>query len=146
MKEVITDLCDRMALLHNRYDVVFRMTGPGPHRPYIPLADFLLAGLRGEAPSAVSIARALVDPADLDVPEFWATPLGQEMFAAGCYQDEAVTQSCAAGVLGVSRQRIHQMVGSGAIRSESGVNPAARMVHAGDVRDLLKAKIDTPVK
>jgi len=143
---VVKDLCDRMALLHNRYDVVFRRTNVPGHLPYIPLAEALAAGLAADHPEAAKLARAVVDPADLDRPEFWATPLGRLMFAAGAFRDKAVTQTLAAAVLGCSRQWVHQMVVRGLLRTDAGLNPAAREVYAKDVREMLKTKLDSLVK
>lgn len=144
MNEPVKDLCNRMALLHVRYDVVFREPTPA-NPPYIPLAEALESGLRGDVPEAVRIARGVVDPADLERPGFWATPLGRLMFSAGCFKGETVTQAFAAGVLGCSRQWVHQMLDSGVLRPGLMELPP-REVRAGDVRVELRAKLDRLVK
>jgi len=134
--------------LRTRHAIVFQ-TGNYP-APVSALhaAETLIEHLGSAAPSKslVGIVRATIDPADLaPSAPFWGTWLGRLLFLAGGYVHEAAPQATAALVLDLSRQRVHQLVTSGALRSEAGINPAARMVHAGDVREMLRGKIDRVV-
>jgi hypothetical protein len=146
LEGITEEIGKRMDVLQLRHAIVFPDPRPvALNRP--PAQGVALARDLGEGdPAAVSMVRALVDPADLSDPRFWPTPLGRLLFAVGGYQGEAVPQALAAAVLDVSRQRVHQLVLSGQLRSETGINLAVRQVHAGDVRDLLRAKLDIPVK
>lgn len=142
MKDTITDLYDRMALLHNRYTVVFQ-TPPAMAalEPQFASAVLLDEALRGGAEKAVQVTRAVVDPADLDRAEFWGTPLGRLLFTAGGYTGETCTQTVAAGVLGCSRQWVNAMVAERKLASA-----ADRGVYVAQVRGILKARIDRLVK
>lgn len=137
MKDVITDLCERMDTLRTRYAVVHRaefLAAP----PYIPMAEALAQALAsGEpAPSAVTIARTLIDPCEMDRAIFWGTPLGQLMFLAGCYGRETCTQTVAASVLSMTRQGVSWMVKEGKL-------PAAEYpgVYVEDVRKVLVKRL-----
>lgn len=151
MKDIVTDLCDRMAMLHNRYDVVFATPTAPAAPPYIPNAEALARGLRGRVRQAVSITRALVDPGDMERPEFWATELGQLLFAAGGYQSATVSQAMAAALLGVSRQRVGQLVQTGKLASTILQNPrlprggSVRAAFTEQVQEMLQAKLDKGV-
>lgn len=155
MKDTITDLADRLAMLHTRAQVVLGDFSsdevdwlPADHAAhfYRDAAAILAAGLREGHPDAIGKVRAVVDPADLDRPEFWGTPLGRLLFVAGGFTGETLTQTGAAGLLGCSRQWVNAMVAEGKLA------PAAdRGVYAEQVREVLKArverlKVDAPVK
>jgi hypothetical protein len=99
-----------------------------------------------EGKGAVAVARSLVDPAEQAGREFWATPLGHLLFAAGGYPHDEMPQSYAAGLLGCSRQWVHALVTSGQVRSDVSARSAVRKVNAADIRTLLKTRIDQLVK
>lgn len=141
MKDIVTDLTDRLALLHVRYEVVFH--GPAPADParYASLARLLESGLHEADEQAVQIARGVVDPADLARPEFWSTPLGRLMFRVGGFKGATCTQTVAAGVLDCSRQWVSAMVAENKIK-----RAADGGVYADEVRAILKARIDRLVK
>lgn len=139
MKDVISDLCDRMDLIRLRYAVVFR-PGAAAIRaapPYIPMAEALARGLLAEDANAIQIARTLVDPADADRAEFWGTPLGQLMFNAGAYPKKTCTQATAAAVLGCSRQWVSAMVSDGKL-----CVAMPRGVFVDEVRAVLKSRLN----
>lgn len=142
---VIADLCERMNVLRLRHGIVFRNLSPAVI-PFIPLAESLAWGLAKEDKDAVIIARSLVDPTEQSRAEFWATPLGRLLFTAGGYPGETITQTLAAGLLGCSRQRVHQLVVKGDLKSAPVDHLAAREVFTGQVRALLRTKIDKRVK
>lgn len=147
-KDTITDLCERMHLLHMRNVIVFHESGTGPigNIPYIPLAEALARGLLADDKDAVATAHAVVGMNDLFRADFWVTPLGRLLFQAGGYPGDSCTQTVAAAAMGCTRQYVHALVKSGQIRSQAGINPAAREVNVVDVRDLLKTKLDRLVK
>ncbi len=145
-KDTITDLCERLHMLWLRYNVVFREpTHASP--PYIPMAESLARGLLAEDKGAVVVTRSLVDLADTDRAEFWATPLGRLLFVAGGYGDETLTQSVASALLGCSRQWVHALVVKGDLDSfPVDSKPGVRRVLVDQVRPLVKAKLDRLVK
>lgn len=144
-KDVIGDLCDRMDLLRLRYNVVFnRMAQAVPAPPYIPLAEALMQGLAEGHPHALTMARTLVDPGDLEGSAFWGTPFGQLLFLAGGYTPGyggSCSQTVAAAVLGCSRQWVSAMVAEGKLSSTGD-----RRVLVDQVRDVLRKRIDRLVK
>lgn len=145
MKDVISDLCDRMDLLRLRYGVVFR-SGTLPPPPYIPMAEALSRGLIREDPAAITTAQSLIDPTEMDRPSFWGTPLGRLMFMAGGFPGDTCTQTAAAEVLSCSRQWVCAMVADGKLTAAMG-----RAVFVEQVRQVLKNRanrleIDKAVK
>lgn len=144
-KNVVTDLCDRMELLYSRWTVVFTKAEVPAYPPFVPLAEALAEGLAEGTKAAVRIARGVVDPGDLDDPQFWGTPLGRLLFAAGGCKDEMISQATAAAVLGCTRQWVSTLVGKG--RLSHTVDSA---VFTDEVRALLtlklKAQVDSNVK
>lgn len=140
MKDVTTDLYDRIALLHLRHSTVFGMKPPA-NPDYGELASLMEVGLRTNYSQAVEWMRALIDPADLSRAEFWTTSLGRLLFAAGGYGAGEIGQALAAGVLGCSRQYVHDLIVKGRLSRRDSL-----MVDAAEVRDLLKARIDALVK
>jgi len=140
MKDTMKDLADRMALLHVRHGVVFG-DAVGANPAYLRFAEDLEAGLRSGDPNAVARARGVVDPADLGESAFWSSSLGRLMFAAGCYGSGTVGQAFAAGVLGCSRQWVHELVARGILS-----RCAANTVDVEEVRAVLKTRIDELVK
>lgn len=140
VKEIVTDLCDRLHLLRLRYDVVFcEPTHDNP--PYVPMAEALVRGLREGRKTAVVLVRSLIDPADMEKAEFWGTPLGRRLFLAGGHPDVGISQATAAALMGCSRQWISMMIKEGKL--SSGVVGG---VYAEEVREVLKARIDRLVK
>jgi hypothetical protein len=90
--------------------------------------------------------RAVVDPGDLDAhADFWSTPLGRLLFAAGGFKHEFISQVTAAAVLRLSRQRIHQLLAQGQLRHVTDAI-GYRVIRAEDARALLKSKLDEDVK
>lgn len=133
---------NRMEALHLRHAIAFPDHTPPKGTLIEAFAQEMTERLKRSDDLAVTIMRALIDAADQQPDAaFWGTPLGRLLFAAGGYQHDAVPQATAAAVLRISRQRVHQLVLSGALGSETGVNPAARQVRAADVRYLLKQRI-----
>jgi hypothetical protein len=148
MKDPITDLADRLALLKVRHNVVFGTPGPtapeyvSPH--CVRMAEIIADGLMIENAEMVGKARGVVDPADLGGTEFWATALGRLLFAAGGYgarEDETIGQAFAAGVLGCSRQWVNELVARGELTSA-----VSSQVRVDQVRVLLKTRMDKLVK
>jgi hypothetical protein len=145
MKDPVTDLADRLALLRVRYEVAFQAPHINPPGgPVQPLATALAVGLEAGTELALNMVRAVVDPAETDTSEFWGTPLGRLMFTAGAYRGEACTQAVAAAVLGCSRQWVSAMVAEGKLTPVNGRN-----VPSDEVREVLKARaarlVDIPV-
>jgi len=150
MKDTITDLADRLAMLHIRAQVVLGHFSsdevdwfPVDHAAnfYREAAAMLEGGLREGHPDAIGKVRAVVDPGDLDRAELWGTPLGRLLFTAGGYTGETCTQTVAASVLGCSRQWVNAMVAEHKLASA-----ADRGVYVAQVRGMLKARIDRLVK
>lgn len=139
MKDITTDLTDRLALLDVRYGVVF-----GPYGGHVAQREQTLAhvarqlegGLRAGDLDAVARVRGVVDPADLAEGGFWMTSLGRLMFAAGAFGDATVGQAFAAGVLGCSRQWVGELATSGRLARTPG-----NLVYASEVRALLKTRL-----
>lgn len=142
---VLADLCERMNVLRLRHGIVFCDLSRAAI-PFAPLAQSLAMGLAKGDKDAVIVARSLVDPTEQSRAEFWATPLGRLLFAAGGYPGETLSQTMAAGLLGCSRQRVHQLVVKGDLKSAPAVTVGTREVFTGQVRHLLHTKIDKLVK
>lgn len=136
-KDAVTDLCERMHTLWQRAQTVFGQLDIPHNIPYIPLAESLLRGLADGDGLAVPHIRALVDPAEMDRPEFWGTNLGRLLFAAdgGAVP---ISQTVAAAVLGCSRQWVSAMVNEGKLTATG----ASRGVYSDEVRRVLKARVD----
>jgi hypothetical protein len=147
MKDAVSDLADRLAMLYTRSQVVFgswafgatptdRLLIEHAANFYREAAAYLRKGLTEGHPDAIGKVRAVIDPADMDRSEFWATPLGRLMFAAGAWwQGETCTQAVAAAVLGCSRQWISAMVAEGKLdRAHEGGVPVDQ------VREVLKRR------
>lgn len=135
MKTPIADLTDRLGMLGIRYAVAFSTAAapPEPHVMYTT-AESIVAGLsRGDA-DAVARARAIVDPTELFDADFWGTPLGRLMFAAGAHgsDDALIGQAFAARVLDVSRQWVGTLIAQGRL-----TRVGHRLVPVGEVRGLL---------
>jgi hypothetical protein len=141
MTDIITDLCERMHVLHLRHLVVFEPSHPADGGRvidmYVPRAEALVRGLIDSDHAAVVIVRSLVDPGDMGEPTFWGTPLGRLLFCAGGYERQTCTQTEAAAVLGCSRQWISAMVGEGKLDAAEG-----RRVRVDQVCGVLKARAD----
>lgn len=135
MTDIITDLIERMHVLHLRHQVVFTRADPRPG--YLSTAETLVRGLVNGDKTAVTIVKALVDPGDTGEPAFWGTPLGRLLFCAGGHQRDTCTQAEAAAVLGCSRQWISAMVGEGKLDAAEG-----RRVRVDQVCGVLKARAD----
>jgi len=116
---ILADLCERMNMLRLRHGIVFRDLSPAA-LPFPPLAGALARGLVAKDKDAVIVARSLVDPAEMDTPAFWATPLGRLMFRAGAFPGETISQTFAARVLGCSRQWVGEMVSKGVLAHDDG--------------------------
>lgn len=141
MKDITKDLYDRLALLHNRYVVVFvalaTRTAGISDSYFVGIAAALEEGLRTGDADSVAMVRGVVDPAELDRAEFWGTPLGRLLFVAGGYQGQTVTQTMAAGLLGCSRQWVNAMVAEGKLTP--GIE---RGVYADQVREVLRVRAE----
>jgi hypothetical protein len=139
-KDIITDLCARMAQLASRHNVAFGL-GAAPRPTSTALAEGLLRGLlRGLAEGdVVAHARilALVDQGEMDRPAFWGTDLGRLLFAAEGGA-RPITQAVAAAVLGCSRQWISAMVAEGKLTRVDDRGG----VYSDEVRRVLKARVD----
>lgn len=140
-KDVVTDLCERMHTLWLRSQVVFGTTDIPHNIPYPPLAEALLRGLADGDGLAVPHIRALVDPAEMDRPEFWGTSLGRLLFAADGGA-APISQTVAAAVLGCSRQWVSAMVNEGKLTATG----LSRGVYSDEIRRVLKARVDRLVK
>jgi len=137
LEPVIEQIRSRMERMHQRYSAIYP-NHPMPTSVLLTaFAEEMAERLDRDDKVAVEVMKAVVDPADLHLDDFWRTPLGRLMFAAGAYAPdrEMVGQSFAAGVLGFSRQRVSQLVASGRL-TRVGV-----MVPVGQVRNLLKQRI-----
>lgn len=137
LEPVIEQIRRCMEQLHLRYATIYPnhpMPAPGLITAF---AEEMTERLARDDETAVKIMRAFVDSADLLSADFWRTPLGRLMFAAGGFgpDSEMVGQSFAGGVLGFSRQRVAQLVADGRL-TRAGV-----MVPAGQVRNMLKQRI-----
>ena len=146
MKDIVKDLEDRLALLNVRHEVAFAMfTG---HYPYPEVAARLEEGLHEGNQDTVKRVQAVVDPADMDSAEFWATPLGVLLFAAGGYPRPMVPQAVVVSVLRCSRQYVHELLVSKKLLSVATPvgSTVTRMVDAKGVQALVKKKIDRLVK
>ena len=131
-KSVVTDLCERMDTLRLRYNLVFNGQSAPDAPPYIPMAEALAKGLTDSDPAAVNIARAVVGFDQLVRAEFWGTPLGRLLFAAGGFPSDMCSQSVAAAVLSCSRQWVSAMLAEGKL------TPAEwRSVRVDEVRKML---------
>jgi len=142
MKDIKQDLFDRMMLLRSRYEVAFHSASDSTDWEIAKYAGVIEKGLHDGLDTAVRAVRAVVDPADMSGTAFWSTPLGALTFAAGGYStdDMTVSQAFAAGVLGCSRQNVHDLTRKGTLPV------VGRMVRVGDVRALLRDKLDKLVK
>jgi hypothetical protein len=146
LEPVVEQIRSRMEQLHLRYVTIYP-NHPMPSLGLTPaFAEEMAERLAHGDELSVEVLRAVVDPGDLLDESFWATPLGRLMFAAGGYKRGVMTQTAAAAVLGLSRQRVHQLILSEGLGSDTSVNPAARMVRVEDVRFLLKPRLDALVK
>lgn len=135
MKDITTDLTDRLELLEVRYAVVFGAVPPAGQN-FGDLAAYLIAGLQGQDPApVVSQVRAAVDPADLAGTAFWGTPLGRLLFVSGGFFGETITQTVAAGLLSCSRQWVNAMVAEGKL-----TQAPERGVYVAEVRGVLEAR------
>jgi hypothetical protein len=149
MKDPVTDLTDRLALLVVRYNVAFNTGKDGPGHYLCTLADYLIGRVALGDQNAVSRLRAVVEPADLASASFWATPLGRLLFAAGGCGPAAMTQQDAADVLGCSRQYVNELVTGGRLLSvapPAGSRARGRLVDTAQVRALLAQRLDKLVK
>lgn len=140
MKDVKKDLEDRLALLRDRYETAFATTVMlSAPAPFDTLASVLEGGLNERLDSAVTMAKAVIDPAELNSVAFWQTPLGALLFAAGGFPHKDMPQTLAARVLGCSRQYVSEMLKTGKLTAP---HAASRMVLAEGVREQLCRKID----
>jgi hypothetical protein len=150
VKDIMTDLRDRLAMLHTRHMVAFEFvaffSGPADPPVYEPLAATLKAGLYSADPEIVTRVRALIDPSelvDLDRPtSFWATSLGRLLFSAGGFYETALPRTLAAAVLGCSRQWVHELVVKGELQAAPSPAASDRAVYAERVRTLLSKRLD----
>lgn len=74
------------------------------------LEDLLLANDGTAAEAARQIRRALISDAEAQTPYLWETPLGRVLASRGAYPDASMPRVIAQGILGVTKQRISQMV------------------------------------
>lgn len=142
MKNLTKDIYDRLTTLDARHCVVFGQFDNAA--PCQDRAKALEKGLRAADADAVKAVTALIDAHELEnSPRFWMTSLGRLLFAAGGYPKDKLTQTQAAGVLGCSRQYVHELISRGKIE------PSPRfpaMVQATSVRRILIGKLDELVK
>lgn len=139
MKDVKQDLTDRLLLLRSRYEVAFHTTDATGNREIELYAGVIEKGLHDGLESAMNAVRAIVDPADLSNATFWRSPLGVLFFAAGGYPRPWLSQTDTAGILGCSRQYVHEMLVSGRLQRPAGHRS---LVDAGSVRESLRRKLD----
>lgn len=131
-KGPVADLCERMDTLRLRYNLVFNAQVTPAAPPYIPMAEALVQALTIGDPAAVNVARAVVGFDQLTRSEFWGSPLGRLLFAAGGFPSEMCSQSVAAAVLSCSRQWVSAMLAEGKL------TPAEwRSVRVDEVRKML---------
>lgn len=142
MKDIKQDLIDRMALLRVRYEVAFTDFVARPE--FEARAAVIEEGLHQGLDSAVRMAQAIVDPAELDGTAFWATPLGVLLFAAGGYPRGQVPQPVVTCVLHCSRQYVHELIGKGKLTvvPQPVGSVTMRLVDAEGVKALVKKKLD----
>lgn len=147
-KPITADLCDRLAMLHTRHNVAFEFVAPvGSIDVFEPLADVLQNGLRESDPGIVTRVRAVVDPSELGSESpFWYTPLGRTLFAAGGFVEASLSRTVAAGILGCSRQWIHELVVKGELQAAPSQTGTDRFVYAEKLRTLLTKRLDALVK
>ena len=87
-------------------------------------ADTLAAGLAGRGPFAGPSAAAdmilnfLMDPADLENPEMWGSPLGRALAYWGTGVPSSVSRACAAAALGCGRANVSLMVRKGELSED----------------------------
>jgi len=147
MKDVTTDLAERLALLHIRWKVAFGDNYfQDPQEHFLTTAHVLAEGLRNEDPAAVAKVRSVVDPGDLDSTEFWALPLGRVLFAAGGFGRDSLSRTAAAAVLDCSRQWVHELVSRGTLKAAPTRSAVDREVYVKEVREVLKDRLDRIVK
>lgn len=144
MKDVKKDLADRMAMLHARYLTAFTAITLLDEPPFDEIAKAMENGLWADDRNTVQRVRSVVDPADLDRPEFWATKLGRLLFAAGGYNDTSITRTHAALLLGCSRQWIHELVSRGTLQASPSRTAVDREVYVTEVQNLLKGRLTAP--
>lgn len=146
MKDIAKDLEDRLALLHVRWEVAFWAFTNRPD--FAGMAAVLEHGLHDGDETCVKMVQAIVDPADMDSAEFWGTPLGVLLFAAGGYPRDMVPQSVVVSLLRCSRQYVHELIVSKKLLSVATPvgSTVTRMVDAKGVQALVKKKIDKLVK
>jgi len=138
---------NRLEALHLRHAIAFQYHTPPKGDLIEGFAEELDERLEHDDELAVIILRALINPEDLATDaRFWKTPLGRLLFAAGGFLHETISQSDAAGVLRLSRQRVHQLVQSGRLRSAPADDRRWMMVRSEDVRLLLRSQLDKHVK
>lgn len=142
MKNAIEDLTDRLAMLENRFAVAFPFAEKFLFPPYVEMAEAVAAGLLSGFDSSLKVAKAIVDPADMDTQKFWGTPLGRLMFAAGAITDEMIPRALACEVLGFSRQSLHERIVKGSV-SDTGMQA---LVLTEEIRALLRTRLDVLVK
>jgi len=142
MKDIKQDLTDRLLLLRSRYEVAFYTRADATARDAPTFAAVVEAGLHDGLDSALTVVRAVVDPAEMRAPAFWQTPLGALFFAAGGFPGQEMPQTLAASVLGCSRQYVSSLVKDGKLATPSAAASRRKVVSAEAVRDLLRAKLD----
>lgn len=140
-------LRDLMARLSSRYSAIFG--GVGYTVDVDAFAESIMADIRGAGslgmPTAQRracqqvVSHLIDDPSSRD---FWGTPLGRTLFAAGAYPYAQLPPILAASVLGVTRQRVSQWGDRGGplVRGSHG------MVSRESVRELLIERLDKVVK
>lgn len=60
--------------------------------------------------AAELVRRTLIPDAEAELPHTWETPLGRVLVMLGAYPDPWMPRVVAMGILGVSKQRVSQMV------------------------------------
>lgn len=148
MKEPVTDLADRLALLAIRHCVALNTiaAAPPPHVLHT-FAEEMVAALRTSYPvAAVARVRAVVDPGDMDRADFWGTPLGRLLFLADGYGRETCSQAVAAAVFGCSRQWVSAMVAEEKLAPAAGRGVFVEQVQGVLLARLKRLSLDTSVR
>lgn len=132
--EVCSQLYDELAAHVHAFAALVPIVGDVVTGDAIEQSAGLLAGqLLG--PDERMAAQTVIDLAnvlgwDTDDPHWWRTPLGQAVAASvGHPSAEAVTQEVAAAMLGVTRQRVQQLIAAGRLsRGRAGHRSRVSMV------------------
>lgn len=113
MNQTERELYQLLTGLASRYATFWGPVAVGCDTVAQAVVDELLNGDAVTAKRAAQAVRyALVSTTDSS---FWATSLGKLVFARGGYPGSCVSQTQVADILGVSRQRVGQLVSDGTL-------------------------------